>query len=88
MITVHVPGPLRGLAGGRDTVEVPAGSGTLRDVLAKLWELCPALRDRVLTETGEIRRHVNVFVGAERQTLEATVPEGAEISILPAVSGG
>jgi hypothetical protein len=35
----------------------------------------PGLRDRVLTETGEIGRHVNVA-------------DGAEVSILPAVSGG
>jgi molybdopterin converting factor small subunit len=88
MITVYVPGPLRGFSGGRDVVEVTAGGGTLREALAALFALHPGLRDRVLTETGEIRRHVNVFVGADRSTLEAPVAHGDDISILPAVSGG
>ena len=50
------------------------------------------MRDRVLTEQGEVRPHVNLFVGAESSRwsggLAMAVPPGAEISILPAVSGG
>ncbi len=46
----------------------------------------------VLTEQGELRPHVNVFVGAEsiRVTggLATPLGEKAEIWILPAVSGG
>ena len=52
----------------------------------------PAIRDRVLTEQGEIREHVNVFVGnaAARSTggLATPVADGVEISIIPAISGG
>jgi molybdopterin converting factor small subunit len=50
------------------------------------------VRDRVLTDQGAVRPHVNVFVGPEsiRFTggLDTPVSDGAEISILPAVSGG
>src|SRR5947208_1131227 len=52
----------------------------------------PGVRDRVLTEQGDVRPHVNVFVGTESSRwsggLATPVPDGAEISILPAVSGG
>jgi molybdopterin converting factor small subunit len=88
MLSVHVPGPLRAFSGGRDVVELDAPAGPLRDVLAALFARHPGLRDRVLTDAGELRRHVNVFVGAERARLADPVPDGAEISILPAVSGG
>jgi molybdopterin converting factor small subunit len=50
------------------------------------------VRDRILTEQGEVRPHVNVFVGDQsiRDTggLATPVPDGAEIAIIPAVSGG
>src|SRR5262249_25486117 len=62
------------------------------DALAALWALHPGVRDRVVTEQGEVRPHVNVFVGVEsiRFTggLETPLRDGAEISIVPAVSGG
>jgi molybdopterin converting factor small subunit len=52
----------------------------------------PALTDRVLTEQGELRRHVNVFLGEESirfiDGLATTVADGATITIVPAVSGG
>jgi molybdopterin converting factor small subunit len=39
-----------------------------------------------------VRPHINVFVGEENirdeQGLSTKVPEGCEIAILPAVSGG
>jgi PPOX class probable F420-dependent enzyme len=50
------------------------------------------MRDRVVTEQGQVREHINIFVGKEniRYTggLATPVPPGAEISIVPAVSGG
>lgn len=91
-VTVHLAGPLRPFAGGRGRVEVDALAPTVAAALDALWAVCPGARDRVVTEQGEVRPHVNVFVGTEciRATsgLATPVPEGAEISILPAVSGG
>jgi molybdopterin converting factor small subunit len=50
------------------------------------------LRDRVLDEKGEVRQHINVFVGEESirfaNGLATAVPEKSEILIVPAVSGG
>ena len=91
-VTFLIPGPLRPFTGGLGHVEIELSPSTLRDALEGLWTLHPGIRDRVITEQGEIREHVNLFVGNEdvRYTggLATPVPAGAEISIVPAISGG
>jgi molybdopterin converting factor small subunit len=91
-ITFHIPGPLRTFAEGHGEVQIPGAPATLRDALELLWARYPGLRDRIVTEEGQIREHVNVFVGNEsiRYTggLATTLPPSAQISIIPAISGG
>jgi MFS family permease/molybdopterin converting factor small subunit len=93
-VTFLIPSALQPLTEGRSRlrVDVPRGSPSLGEALEALWAIYPAVRDRVLTEQGEVRPHVNVFVGTESSRwsggLTTPVPDGAEISILPAVSGG
>ena len=91
-IIFYLPAPLRPLAEGRAQVQIAASPGSLREALDHLWMLYPGLRDRVLTEEGQIREHINVFVGNEsvRYTggLATPIPERAEIYIIPAISGG
>jgi sulfur-carrier protein len=91
-ITFHISSALRPFAGGRDRVEIAGTPATAGDALEALWAVCPALRDRVATEEGEIREHVNLFVGQEnvRYTGGLTTPVAAdaELSIFPAISGG
>jgi len=91
-LSFRIPGPLLALTGGRAVVEAEAAAATVEEALAQLWRLHPGLRDRVLTEQGQVRPHVNVFVGADniRDTggLATPVGERAEIAIIPAVSGG
>lgn len=87
-----IPAPLRELAGGRDELQVDGTAGSLGDALALLWRSCPGVRDRVLTERGEVRPHVNIFVDGESIRdiggLTAPVRDRAEIIIVPALSGG
>jgi molybdopterin converting factor small subunit len=88
-----IPGPLREFTASRSTVRVEVEAGaSLLQVLQALFAEYPGLRDRVLTETGETRRHVNIFVANEdvRYTggLATAIPAGAEVSIVPAISGG
>ena len=91
-----LPGALRELAGNRDEirlqVEDVAVAVPLSSALSRLWTECPALRDRVITELGEVRPHVNIFVDGEdiRYTggLAAPVRDGSEIFLIAAVSGG
>jgi molybdopterin converting factor small subunit len=91
-VTFILPGPLHPFAGGREEVVVDAASARVGDALLALWSAHPGLRDRVMTEDGRLRPHVNVFVGREsvRYTggLETPLGDGAEVAILPAVSGG
>jgi len=91
-ITFHIPGTLREFTGGRAVVEISNLSGTISDALASLWTLHPGVRDRVINEQGQLRQHINIFVGNEniRYTggLATPVFEGSQISIVPAVSGG
>ena len=62
------------------------------DALSALWTLYPGLRDRVLTEQGNIRQHINVFIGDEdirySGGLRSPVLPGSEIAIVPSISGG
>ena len=87
-----IPGQLRELAGNREEVRVDGPATSIGDALSLLWTQCPAVRDRVLTELGEVRTHINIFVDGDNIRysggLEAPVGDGAEILILPAVSGG
>jgi sulfur-carrier protein len=89
-----VPTPLRPFADGRSSIQVDVAKNplSLGDALEALWAVAPGVRDRVLTEQGEVRQHVNVFVGSEscRWTggLATPLADGAEIAILPAISGG
>jgi molybdopterin converting factor small subunit len=91
-VTFHIPGALRDFTGGQSTVEVQTSPTVVDDALKELCALYPGLRDRIATEQGEIRQHVNIFVGNEdiRFTggLATPVPPGSRISIVPAVSGG
>lgn len=91
-VTVALAGSLREHAGGAAEVRLEGSPRTVGKALAALFAAHPGLRDRVVGETGQVRRHVNVFVGSEsiRDSggLETPVADGIEITILPAVSGG
>jgi sulfur-carrier protein len=87
-----IPGPLRSMTGGSDQVEVETTGSTLKDALEALFRAHPGLRDRIFTERGEVREHVNVFVGKTEARwtggLATPLADSAHISILPAISGG
>lgn len=91
-VTFHIPGPLRQFTAGLSKVEIERSPSTLAEALSALWTLYPALHDRITTEQGQIREHINIFIGDTdiRYTggLTSPVAAGSEISIVPAISGG
>jgi molybdopterin converting factor small subunit len=91
-VKFHIPGALREFTDGRSRIEIAQTPTTLREALSALWELCPGLRDRITTEQGEIRQHINIFIGEENVLytggLASRIPAESEISIVPAISGG
>ena len=58
-----IPGALTSMTGEQSQVVVETSGGTLQDALKALFTAHPGIQDRVLTERGEIREHINVFVG-------------------------
>ena len=91
-VVFMIPGPLRELADNRSEVRGDAGAGPLSSALGLLWAECPGIRDRVLTELGRVRPHINIFVDGDNirdaDGLATAVRDGAEVFIIPAVSGG
>lgn len=89
-IVVRIPTPLRGLTGDLDVVD---GAGaSLTELVADLEARYPGIAERVVDESGELRRFVNVFVNGEDvrflDGMATPVSEGDEVSIVPAVAGG
>ena len=91
-LTFMIPGPLRELAVNRAEVRIDRTARSLSEALSLLWADCPAIRDRMVTELGELRPHINIFVDGESIRYSGgfgtPVRDGAEIFILPALSGG
>jgi molybdopterin synthase sulfur carrier subunit len=83
---------LREFTEGQSKVEIEDSPATLADALSVLWKLYPGLRDRIATEQGQIREHINIFIGDENIQftggLTSCVSAGSEISIVPAIGGG
>ena len=95
-IRVRVPAQLRDVVGGAAVVEVaigePNGTATVATVLDGLATAHPALERRIRDEQGQLRPHVNLFVGSDnvrdRDGPQTPMAAGDELSVVPAVSGG
>jgi molybdopterin converting factor small subunit len=92
MIIYQIAGYLTEFTGGRAEIRLDVSPETVADALGQLWKAHVGLRDRVLTEQGDVRPHVNVFVNSEvirrDHVLDTSITGDAEICIMPAVSGG
>ena len=89
-VSVRIPTILRPYTGG--AAEVAVDGATLAEVIDALEVAHPGLRARVLDDDGAIRRFVNVYVNDDdvrfAEGLATATPDGASISIIPAVAGG
>jgi molybdopterin converting factor small subunit len=89
-VSVKVPTILRSYTGGLS--DVTATGTTLDEVLRNLDEQFPGIGARVLDESGRLRRFVNVYVNDDDvrflEDLGTPTPDGASVSIIPAVAGG
>ena len=89
-VTVKIPTQLRAVTGGEAETTVDEAK-TVGEVLDGLYERYDGLRERI-SEGGDLRRFVNVYVGEEDirllEGLDTVVEDGDEVTILPAVAGG
>jgi molybdopterin converting factor small subunit len=87
MIRVCIPSQLIAYTDGATRVE--AEGATVGDVLEDLDRRYPGLRFRVIDEQDRIRRHMRIFVGLdEAKSVSVPLPEGGELLIFGALSGG
>ena len=89
-VSVRIPTILRTYTGGDS--EVTANGATLSEVLDDLDANFAGIKGRIVDEDGKLRRFVNVYVGEEdvrfEQDLQTPTPDGAKVSVIPAVAGG
>lgn len=88
--TVRIPTILRTYTAG--AAEVAVNGATLSEALTDLDAQFPGIAARVLDDEGKLRRFVNVYVNDDDvrflESLATPLPDGAQISIIPAVAGG
>lgn len=91
-VTVRIPTYLASFADGRNSLVLEGAPATVSAALELVWNAHPGLRDRIVDEQGQVRQHINIFVGEEAirfaDGLGTKVPADVEILIVPAVSGG
>jgi molybdopterin converting factor small subunit len=89
-VDVRLPTILRSAADGQATVE--AEGATVGEVFDDLIRRHPGLRDQLLTDDGEIHRHLNIFLNDDDirylGKLEAKVGDRDTLTLMPAVAGG
>ena len=89
-VTVIIPSPLRQFTGNAHAVA--ATGATAGAVLAQLVADHAGLRDNLLTPAGQLQPFVHAFLGGKDinslQGLATAVPDGGELLLVQAISGG
>jgi molybdopterin synthase sulfur carrier subunit len=90
MANVRIPTPLRKLTNGQEVVTAPASS--IGELIERLEQQYPGMRERLLDDKGQVRRFINIFVGEDDirylRQLDTPLSDTAEVSIVPAIAGG
>lgn len=89
-VKVRIPTPLRKLTHEQELVEV--APGTIGAAIAELQSRFPGIRERLMDDSGQVRRFVNIYVNEEDirflQNNDTPLKDGDEVSIIPAIAGG
>ena len=89
-VDVRLPTILRPAAGGQATVA--AEGATVGEVFDDLIRQHPGLREQLLTDDGELHRHLNIFLNDDDirylGKLDAKVGDRDTLTLMPAVAGG
>ena len=87
---VRIPTPLRKLTNNEEVVEIDAS--TIGAAITELQTRYPGIKERLMDESGQVRRFVNVYVNEEDirflKNQDTPLKDGDEISIIPAIAGG
>lgn len=90
-IRVHLAGHLGNYTGRRVDIVILHAEDVM-EIMTRLCDMFPPIRDRILDEHDKTRPYVNVFVNDENvrdlQRERTKVRDGDEVYILPSVAGG
>ena len=89
-VKVHIPTPLRRMTQNQAEVEIEAG--TVVELVENLEKAHPGIREKLLDDSGEIRRYVNIYVNEEDirflDGVQTALKDRDVVSIVPAIAGG
>ena len=89
-VHVRIPTPLRSLTKGN--AEVQAKGHTVEGLVEDLERQFPGLKDRLMDESGELRRFINIYVNEEdirfMDGKKTALKNSDVVSIVPAIAGG
>ena len=63
-------------------------AASVAEVLERLDERWPGLRDRLCEPGPELRRHIHVYVDRERAALDTPLAAASRVDVITAISGG
>ena len=87
VVPVRIAALLHSYTGGLKIIEVEAS--TIVEAIAALDRRFPGIAFRIVDEQGQIRPHMNIFLGEEKvRDIAASIEGPAEIYIVGALSGG
>ena len=87
MADLHLPGTLTPLFAGLPR-RMDVDAATVGEVIDRLDEKWPGLRDRLCESGPSLRRHIHVYVDRERASLDTPVDQRARVDVIAAISGG
>ena len=89
-VTVRSPTQLRELTSGKGEITLEAT--TVREAIDQLNAAHPGIGERLLDDSGNLRRFVNLFLAEEDvrflEGLDTPITAGQTLSVVPAVAGG
>ncbi|MCH7997436.1 MAG: MoaD/ThiS family protein [Chloroflexi bacterium] len=89
-VSLKIPTPLRRMTNGESTVDVDGTN--LMECIDSLDAQYPGIKERLVSDNGELHRFVNVYVNGEDirfiDGIKTPIKTGDEVSIVPAVAGG
>jgi sulfur-carrier protein len=87
MADLHLPTTLPPLFDGLPR-RLDIDAATVAEVIERLDERWPGLRDRLCEPGPALRRHINVYVDRERAELDTPLEAGSRVDVIAAISGG
>jgi molybdopterin synthase sulfur carrier subunit len=87
MADLHLPTTLPPLFNGLPR-RLDIDASTVAEVIERLDERWPGLRDRLCEPGPALRPHINVYVDRERAELDPPLEARSRVDVIAAISGG